>query len=190
MKQALNILVFVIVMGLVSGAFLVGVDIYTAPKISKNVEFKLKSAVLDVFGIGYDRFNCLVVFDKNIKTLKKDKYVFYIAPDSAVGFEFHGPGLWGPIHGIISLEKDLKTIREIKITHQEETPGLGGRVAEEEYLEQFKSKEVIPQLVFKPEGKAAQKNEVDAITGATGSSRALEKLLNETIKAYLASLKK
>ena len=41
-----------------------------------------------------------------------------------------------------------------------------------------------------PEGKASQKNEVDAITGATGSSRAFEKLINDNAQKYLAVLKK
>jgi len=106
-----------------------------------------------------------------------------------VAFEFSGPGLWGPITGIVCLEKDLKTIRKIKVTHQEETPGLGSRVTEAGYLKQFKNKEALPQLKFMPEGKASQKNEVDAITGATGTSRAFEKLINANIQKYLAALK-
>ncbi|HBU08136.1 MAG TPA: hypothetical protein DEA99_02835, partial [Candidatus Omnitrophica bacterium] len=36
--------------------------------------------------------------------------------------------------------------------------------------------------------KAKANNEVDAITGATGSSRALERLLNETIQKKLKEL--
>ena len=90
---------------------------------------------------------------------------------------------------MISLEKDLKTIRKIKITYQEETPGLGSRIAEVNYLKQFKNKEILPRLVFVPEGKASGKNQVDAITGATGSSKAFEKLINENVQKYLAALK-
>jgi Na+-transporting NADH:ubiquinone oxidoreductase subunit C len=190
MKAALRIIIFVIIMGTVSGMLLVGVNVYTMPLISKNEEFKLKTSVLAVLEVAYDESNVTRVFAEQVKELKKDGYAFYTSSDDAVAFEFHGSGLWGPVSGIISLEKDLKTIRKLKITHQEETPGLGGRIAEAGYLKQFKNKEILPRLIFMPEGKASQKNEVDAITGATGSSRAFEKLINENAQKYLSALKR
>ena len=52
-----------------------------------------------------------------------------------------------------------------------------------------KNKEVIPRLIFTAQGKAKANNEVDAITGATGTSKALEKLLNESIEKNLSLLK-
>lgn len=189
MKNALRIVIFVLVMGMVSGALLLGVNLYTSPLIAKNEAVKLKSSMLDVFDMSYEKYNLEKIFDANIKQLKKDTYIFYTSRDGAVAFEFYGPGLWGPISGIVSLEKDLKTIRNIKITHQEETPGLGGRIAEAGYLKQFRAKEISPRLIFTPEGRASRKNEVDAITGATGSSRAFEKLINENLKKYITALK-
>lgn len=187
--KAIRIIIFVVVMGTLSSALLVGVNSFTAPLILKNDELKLKSSVLDVLEVAYDKANVVQIFDAQVKVLTKDKYTFYTTLDGGIAFELRGPGLWGPISGIISLEKDLKTIRKIKITYQEETPGLGSRIAEPNYLKQFKNKEVLPSLIFKPEGKAAQSNEVDAITGATGSSRAFEKLINENVQRYLAAFK-
>lgn len=188
--KALRIIIFVIIMGTVSAVLLVGVNAFTTPLIAKNEEIKLKSSVLDVFDIDYNKSDLTKIFQDNIKVIKKDNYTFYSTSDGRISFEFFGVGLWGPIHGIISLEKDLKTIYKIKITHQEETPGLGGRIAEQAYLKQFKNKEVVPKIKFMPEGKSTQKNEVDAITGATGSSKAFEKLLNENLEKYLVVLKK
>lgn len=178
-----------VVMGTVAGGLLVGVNNVTASLIAKNEELKLKSSVLDVLGIPYAKVEAIDVFAKNVKVLEKGVYTFYNGPDGALAFEFSGSGLWGPISGIISLEKDFKTIRSIKINHQEETPGLGGRIAEEGYLKQFRAKEVMPRLMFMPEGTAKQRNEVDAITGATGSSRAFEKLINENVQKYVSMLK-
>lgn len=189
MKSAFRILIFVILLGTLSGALLVGVNSYTAARILKNEEMKLKSSVLDVLGISYEKPDILAVFGSSVKISNAGGLEFYRSSDGSVAFEFNGPGLWGAISGIISLEKDLKTVRRIKITHQEETPGLGGRIAESDYLKQFRSKEVLPKLIFMPEGQASAKNEVDAITGATGSSRAFEKLINENVQKYLAALK-
>ncbi|MDP2913148.1 MAG: FMN-binding protein [Candidatus Omnitrophota bacterium] len=189
MNGALRILIFVLIMGTVSGGLLVGVNSFTTPLVLMNEELKLKSSVLDVLDIPYDKSDIITIFNKRVKALEKDKHAFYISSDGSVAFEFHGPGLWGPISGIVCMDKDLKTIRNIKITHQEETPGLGGRIAEKEYLKQFAGKSISPRLVFKPEGQAAGANEVDAITGATGSSRAFEKLINEGTKEYLSALR-
>ena len=188
MKAALRILIFVMVMGTVSGGLLFGINSLTAKMITRNEELKLKSAVLDVLEVPYHKENILELFDKNVKVLEKGNNVFYTSADGSTAFEFKGPGLWGTIEGIISLNPDLKTIRVLRILHQEETPGLGGRIAEPEYLQGFRSKEVFPKIKFVSSGKAKANNEVDAITGATGSSKALERLLNETIQKKLSLL--
>lgn len=189
MKSALRIIIFVIVMGTVSGLMLIGLNAFTAPIIEKNEALKLKSAILDVLEIAFEKDKALEVFDKNVKVMVKDTHTFYQGADGAIAFTFSGPGLWGPIQAIASINAGLKTIRTIKILHQEETPGLGARIAEKEYLHQFKNKEFIPKLIFTPQGRAKANNEVDAITGATGSSKALEKLLNDTIQKNISVLK-
>ena len=176
-------------MGTVSSALLVGINSLTAAQIAKNEELKLKSSVLDALEIVYQKENILELFDAKVKVLEKDAKKFYRGADGAVAFEFSGPGLWGPIYGIASINSDLRTIRILKILHQEETPGLGARIAEKQYLGQFKNKEFVPQLIFTPQGKAKANNEIDAITGATLTSKALEKLLNETIRKNIGILK-
>ena len=189
MNSALKIIIFVIAMGTVSGVMLTGINTLTFPMIEKNEELKLKSSVLDVLEVPYEKDTVIALFSQNIKIVEKEKNTFYQGQDGSVAFKFSGPGLWGMIEGIASINADLKTIKSIKILHQEETPGLGARIAEKEYLRQFKGKEFFPKLIFMAEGKAKANNEVDAITGATGSSKALEKLLNETIQKNIGRLK-
>lgn len=187
--KALRILIFVVVMGSISGVLLVGVDAFTSPMIAKNEELKIKSAVLDALELPYEKETVFSAFDTQVKAETKGGKVFYKASDGSTAFEFRGPGLWGAIYGIASVNADLSTIKTIKILHQEETPGLGARIAENSYLSQFKGKEFSPRLLFVPQGKARARHEVDAITGATLSSRALEKLLNEALGETLVLLK-
>ncbi|MEK6563901.1 MAG: FMN-binding protein [Candidatus Omnitrophota bacterium] len=189
MKSALRILIFVVAMGTVSGGLLFGINSLTAKRIAQNEELKLKSAVLDVLEVPYRPENLLELFDQNVKILEKGDSLFYTSVDGTTAFKFKGPGLWGTIEGILSINPDLKTIRVLRILYQEETPGLGGRIAEPEYLQGFRSKTFIPKISFVPSGADKAANEVDAITGATGSSKALEKLLNETIKKRLDVLR-
>ena len=102
--KALRVFIFVLVMGTVSGAMLVGISAFTSPLIQKNEEFALKSAVLDVLEIAHEKSNLVRIFDEQVKIIKKEKLTFYNGADGSVAFEFRGPGLWGPIFGIISME--------------------------------------------------------------------------------------
>ncbi|MGB9595854.1 MAG: FMN-binding protein [Candidatus Poribacteria bacterium] len=181
MKPALKILIFCLIMGTVSGALIVGINAWTSARIAKYEEIKLKSSVLDVLEIPYTEGNIIDVFKDNVDLIEKGKRTIYKSKDNAIAFEFKGSGVWGEIYGIISLNPDLYTIRNIKIIHQEETPGLGSRIADSEYLKYFKNKTIYPELVFMPVGKAKEDNEVDIITGATYSSKALERILNKAI---------
>lgn len=187
--KALKIIIFVVIMGTVSSALLVGINSFTEPLISKNEELKLKSAVLDVLEIPYDKLTVFDIFKDKVRVSAADKTKFFISSDGIAAFEFYGPGLWGPISGVASINSDLNTIKTIKILHQEETPGLGSRISEYSFLKQFRGKTFMPRLIFMPEGKASANNEVDAITGATGSSKALEKLLNGILQKNASLLK-
>lgn len=190
MKSALKILVFCLIMGTVSGALIVGMNAWTSVRIAKYEELRLKSAILDVLEIPYTENNVIDVFNANVNVIEKEKKMIYKGKDGAIAFEFKGSGVWGEIYGIISLNSDLYTIRNVKIIHQEETPGLGSRIADKEYLKWFKDKTIYPELVFLPAGKAKEDNEVDIITGATYSSKALERILNKTIIDVVVLLNK
>lgn len=185
----LKVILFTLILATICGIFLTGINAFTRTRIIKYEEFILRSSVLEALGVNYSRGNIDEVFRKNVFAEKAGENIFYRTKDGAVAFEIRGSGLWGPIHGLVAMEPDFSTIRRLLILHQEETPGLGGRIGEDEFLSQFRGKTMLPGLVFLPHGKARASNEVDAITGATGSSRALEKLINENVKKILPLIK-
>ena len=88
---------------------------------------------------------------------------------------FSGPGLWGPIYGVLALEPDLRTIRGIRFFKQEETPGLGGEIGADWFQDQFVGKQIASEAdvygfaIVKP-GTGEGVNVVDGITGATMTS--------------------
>lgn len=191
MKEKISIVVFILILGTFLTTVLVAVNQYTTPRVEKNKEMKLKVRVLYVLGVQYtEKEDIEKVFSQNIKTVKNDGGVFYVSNNKDVAFEFAGPGLWGPIYGVIALHPDLIRIKDIAIIHQEETPGLGGRIAEKAYLSKFKGKRILPRLNMVAQGKATGDNEVDGITGATMSSDALGRLLNSEVQKYLSHIKK
>ena len=180
--EKLRMILFVIVMGAVSAGLLVVINFYTSQRVMKNEELELKSSVMSAFDIAYKKGDIEEVFNQNVKALEKSSIMFYQSKNNEVAFMFSGSGFWGPITGIIALDSKLEAIKGIQIIHQEETPGLGGRITEKEFLEQFKGKKIVPSLVIlSGSNKASKENEVDAVTGATMTSKALENLLNNEI---------
>ena len=103
----------------------------------------------------------------------------------------YGAGLWGAIWGYIALEADLQTIAGAYFDHESETPGLGGKIKDDpSFRAQFSGKKVIyseseaPFAIVKggaPEGK---ENAVDAITGATMTSKGLGEAVAKWLEAY------
>ena len=190
MKEKLLMILFVLVLGSVLSTALVSVNAYTAPLIEKNKVKKLRISILKALDIAYLEDKVEETFLENVVTKKLGQKEFYVARTSGdLAFEISGSGLWGPIRGIIALLPDLKTIKGITIIHQEETPGLGGRIAEADFLDKFKAKKIFPKLIIQPPGKAVTANEVDGITGATLSCKAFEAILNSEIEKYVSAIK-
>ncbi len=186
MSQNLKLIIFVVILGLVTSGLLLGADALTKDRIELNKEAKLKSAVLDGFDVSYTFANIHDIYADQVEIVELDTYTFYVDEiTNRVSYQFEGSGLWGPIIGIITLESDFETIVRITILQQEETPGLGGVVAERQYLDNFVGKKMTPSLDITKEG-ATDDFEVDAITGATGTSNAFEIILNTNYQTYSA----
>ena len=71
-----------------------------------------------------------------------------------------------PVTWEITFESDAKTIREVKIVSHGETPGYGAGMEESSYLDQFKGM------------SGAESSEIDGVSGATLTSDAIRKLVN------------
>ena len=92
-----------------------------------------------------------------------------------------GPGLWGQIEGVAGLNSDLDRLTGVDFTVQIETPGLGGRIVELWFREQFRGKTgPLSRVPERTEGEGA--NQFDAITGATITSTAVEDMLNRVFE--------
>lgn len=201
MKDKLQMILFVLVMGAVLTTALVIVDKITEPYIRANRLKKLQESVLGVANIEYKEENREQVFAESIeeklfpenlqpKDAAEDKKLkYYVTATNQIVFEFHGNGVQGPIHGAMALMDDLNTIKAIMIIKQGETPGLGGRIAEAKFLDRFKNKKLFPELRIAREGKASGINEVDGITGATFSCDALQDVLNNESQKYIPAIK-
>jgi Na+-transporting NADH:ubiquinone oxidoreductase subunit C len=105
-------------------------------------------------------------------------------------------GLWSTIHLLVAIKPDFSEYIGIKIISQGETPGLGARITEAWFQEQFagksflKAKELVKLEVI-DENEQPQAGEYRQITGATVSSRAVisgvQEELNLLYEQYINS---
>ncbi|MDP6923239.1 MAG: FMN-binding protein [Candidatus Scalindua sp.] len=84
----------------------------------------------------------------------------------------------------ICVGPDLETIKGIEVLDHTETPGLGGRMTEEEFKNQFVGKKLKPRLSLVRGRESVGPNEVHAITGASYTSKGIEKIINEAMGAF------
>ncbi len=180
MKNQLTMILFVVILGSIAAGILVGTKTLTEARISDNQEYALKSTILNAFDISYDKSNVLKVYDDNISKKEEGGKTFYYSKKGEIGFEFEGGGLWGPIRGFLTLEPDFETIKGIQIISHEETPGLGGVVSEQPYLNKYKGKKFDPKIIISKNADMSSDNEVDAITGATMTSNFFQIMLNKS----------
>lgn len=179
MKDRIMMIVFVLVLGTVLSTALVAVNAFTEPRVVQNEKIKELSTILNAFGIEYTKENITTVFEDNVETVEIPGLLYYKVASGTMAFPFDGPGLWGPIIGVMAMEADGITISNVAIKFQEETPGLGSRIADREYLDALIKKQFIPELMLVAAGKSESDVEVDGITGATLSCKAFIDILND-----------
>ncbi|MCQ2183296.1 MAG: NADH:ubiquinone reductase (Na(+)-transporting) subunit C [Bacteroidales bacterium] len=128
--------------------------------------------------------------DKAIKNGGKVTLPVYVFKSGVSVIPVYGAGLWGPIWGYIAFQSDCKTIAGAYFDHESETPGLGAKIKDAPWFrEKFAGKEVAfgssPLFSLTKNAEATgEKNAVDAITGATMTSKGLNEALNVWFKAY------
>ena len=188
MKDKIMMIVFVLILGTILSTTLVIVDSFTEPMITKNEKIKELSTILKTFGIGYTDETIEKVFKDNIETVEYPDMSVYKVSSGELAFPFEGSGFQGPIIGIAVMEADGKTIRAVGIKSQKETPGLGSRITEKQFLDSFMGKQFDPELILVGAGKSMNATDVDGITGATMSSIALIKVINGDYKTFYSSL--
>lgn len=192
-KSFIYPVVFMIILTGILTFLLAVINEVSLPVIEFNQEIELKQKILYVFDILPENATDKEidkVFTDNIKEEKyKDNTLYTLEKDGkavAYAVPFDGPGLWGSINGYLGINADLKTATGIEFIKQDETPGLGGRISEPEYKEQFRNLDISDassgEIII---NRPAPGGNVDAITGATQTSTFVANMLNDDVMAFI-----
>ncbi len=194
--SSMRLILTLAIAGLVSGVAIIGIYEATLPTITANKARELREAVFKVLP-GVSRMQALVYRDGRIMSVPepdKDEPVVYGGYDDQgdfVGYAMPGagPGFQDTIALLYGYLPGEKHVVGMEILESRETPGLGDKIYKDaDFVAEFSELSIEPEIVAVKKGTSSQPNHVDAITGATISSKAVVRIINETHAAWAEQL--
>jgi len=178
--------------------FLALANMLTADRVAANRRLSERTAVLSALGIPLsdevkdDAAAVDKVYDGQVTKADSPSGTLYTATvDGQVRWAeaFAGPGLWGTIAGILAVNSDVTRIEGLSIVSHNETPGLGGRIEERWFKDQFFGEKIGASGIRVRQGsgkgdKDKDNSELDAVTGASRTSQAIQDIVNGQIARF------
>jgi electron transport complex protein RnfG len=185
MNLTAKMIVVLTVLTMIAGGLLSYWDGITGPRIEAYRLEQLKQAITEV-----------LPSHESYDEIAAEGMILYVGKNATdaepvgVAFESVGNGFQGKISIMVGISVDFKKINAIKILEQLETPGLGTKIVEDPsnkkdrywFQNQFKDLTTEPQIEVVKNIKPSRPNEIQAITGATISSKAIAKILDGGIQ--------
>lgn len=185
MRNSLKLVLVLAVISGVAGGMMALVDSFTAPKIAAYQAFAEENAYKQALPIAESfkeeaelvsqvMANAELNLIQTVRTGYQD--------DQQVGWvcKVVSPGYSSDITMLVGIGKDGK-LGEVLVLAQQETPGLGTKVTDTEFIAQsaIKNATSTTELKVSKDGGSVQ-----AIAGATISSRAALRGINQVLKFY------
>jgi Na+-transporting NADH:ubiquinone oxidoreductase subunit C len=202
-KQVISVL-YMFMISLFFAALVGAVKGINEARIESNRIEKLRRVILGVLNIPVERgvsaADLSLLFSARVMDIKVEDRTLYVGYEtdgrtvSGYALPVGGPGFWGPISGIVGISPDGGKITGLAFYRHNETPGLGGRITEDWFTGQFKGLPIFPVegdrniFYLRPEGTGSAPNELDAITGATNTSAAVQAFLNRELDTFLREI--
>lgn len=229
-KNPVYVICFVVAISLVFTAGITVLQIATAARVERNENMRRYRAIAGLFAPSWNVKDISDLSDEDIVKLVDERVdSSYVLVDGSqkppvelqlyrayatgklerevgLAFPFVGNGFWAPIRGFIAMDPERRISLGIVFVDQKETPGLGARITESFFTDQFSRTErekkgeeplrVGPSagdgapFVYIGKGEPSGPNDpryarsVDAVTGATQTSMALERFLNENLRRF------
>jgi Na+-transporting NADH:ubiquinone oxidoreductase subunit C len=181
--------VYMFVITLFFTAILILFGSFTRERVENNEQIQFEQAVLEALPIDLTEdkspADIHARFISNIRDpdIQSAEAYQYIIDDSLVAYALPvaGPGFWAPVEGVIGISVDQQTITGIAFYAQEETPGLGGEIANPPFRNQFENINMKingTPIEFRMPTEELDEHSVHTITGATQTSQRVGKFIN------------
>jgi len=187
---------FTVLMCCICAGLLTFANVQWYELIKDNENFVRKASIVDALGLlsaaEPSRKDITRAFDESVRKKVSGEMTMLegVMEDEKAGYalDVETQGKYGPIKAVLAIAPSKTSIKAFRVYDQNETPGLGGRIGERTWQDQFvgiplKTGEYIG-VEFGKKGSAP--NEVDAITGASKTMFSLKKAINGVIAQFLS----
>jgi len=183
----------VILLALVYGGALAGVQATLQPMIDKNKQDETYRQIPALVGIAESTDAKRIHIEKREiedDHRRKQKVYLVLVDGEPQGWVLPagGMGFADRIEVLIGLDPAAETITGLWVLDQKETPGLGDLIRGEQFRGQFVGKSTGEHIEAKTEPK--QSNEILALSGATISSRSVAEIVNEAVERFKGALRR
>ncbi len=182
MNRRLKMLLIMTLFACISGGVLSLVYLFSAPLIESNMLEEERRSI----------FNVVPDIDSYEERIEGEMKYFECKDASGVvvGYALpaQGNGYQGVIKLMVGLTPDLSEITGISILEQVETPGLGGRISEQVFQDQFRGIKTEPAVGYVKNQAPGKDTDIQAVTGATISSRSVVTIINRNIVKFRETL--
>ncbi|MBR6438974.1 MAG: FMN-binding protein [Bacteroidales bacterium] len=173
---------YIIILVAIVSVLLSATAMWLQPYQKRNELNEKRINILKAAGIsGITNKNAEQLFKQHCTAKHDGELPYYIIDGQVTVIPMHGNGLWGPIWGYIGIAADGKTVVGAVFDHKSETPGLGAEITTENYQNQFEGRTLI-------KNDDTVSVEVDAIAGATRTSKGVEEMIERTLNLYIPYL--
>ena len=185
------VVVFTFVIAFVFVFVIALADNATSERVARNQELVTAQAFLNAIGRGQeDSEAALARFEEIFGSVDGEEVVR--AEDNGrtvLVKQFSGNGLWGTVTGVLAVDSRVDRIVGLDIISHAETPGLGGRIEEDWFKNQFRNEKISDAgiTVRKGEGDVdsdPDNSVVDGVTGASLTSSSMEVIINNEIEKF------
>ncbi len=180
--------------GLISGIAIIAIYEATLPTITAYKAKILREAVFKVLP-GVTQIQKLQYIDGKLQPIDSESndiiYAGFDAEKNLVGYAIIGigSGFQDTIEILYGYIPQKRLIVGMEVLDSRETPGLGDKIYKDiAFQSNFKALTVEPTVVIVKKGKKSATNEVDSITGATISSKAIVRIINKANAKWLARI--
>ena len=181
MKEVTQMIVVLSIICTVCGIALSGFRDMTAERIENQILMNVQGPKVERVLEGSE--NDLIADRRKIKINGEDVLLFIGKKGGkpwAIAFETIGKGFGGPIKVMIGFDTERDHLTGIQVVSHKETPGVGSKVTEDQFTQRFKGIQI--DLEAAPDKRLGKK--IDAISGATYSSKGVYEAIGKSLQLY------
>jgi electron transport complex protein RnfG len=183
--------------GFLSGLILVCAYVFTLPVIERNKEEALQEAIYRVLP-ACKKYDAMILVNGELAKQENQSdrsvpriFLGYNEKGSVIGFAIpaNEPGFADMLSIIYGFDGVGKIIIGYEVLDSKETPGLGDKIFKDKhFVSNFTALAVDPSIQAVKMGAKTKPNQVETITGATISSKAIIRALQSSLQVWRSAM--